>query len=208
MDFERRAAAWLESQLRSRGIPSLLDPDNAAFAVKVVAIAGPYVLGEHAPMVKEVLEAVHESMALEPVLSEVEGAPGPTEAELIKADAQLAASVIEEQTDLLNKEISAEPGKSAAEINDLKQEFEKEERELAGKLDGMARNYFDKHPDLSDDQRQDATKKFDAIKEEELGTLRGQQETRLGERTRDQQQHREDLEERRKELEGTRSDRS
>ncbi len=128
-------------------------------------------------------------------------------AEHIKADAELAAAVIEEQTIVVEQEIAKEPGKSAAEIDALYKEFEREKKELEGKIDGLAKNYFGKHPDLSDDERTKAEDRFKDIKEEELGTLRGQQEARMEELTRTQQQQREELEERRKELEGTRAGR-
>jgi hypothetical protein len=170
------------------------------------------ILGEHAEPLKGILEAAHESQALEPVLGEIEGAHGEPEDEQarvdlqakdeqarvdlqakdeqarvdlqakdeqarvdqqakdeqaridqqakdehIKADAELATAVIEVQTGILEKQIADEAGKSAGEMDALKKDFEREKQELTGKLDGMARNYFDKNPDLSDDQRRDAT---------------------------------------------------
>lgn len=128
-------------------------------------------------------------------------------AEHIKADAELAAAVIAEQAIVVEQEIAKEPGKSAAEIDALYKEFEREKKELEGKIDGLTKNYFDKHPDLSDDERAKAEGRFKDIREEELGTLRSQQEARMEELTRTQQQQREELEERRKELAGTRADR-
>jgi hypothetical protein len=250
MDFDRRAAAWLESQLRAHGpiheIAKRFDFDSASLLVKYVTVLGPAALGEHALAAKEMLETVHRAiLAVEPALSQLEDAHGEPEAEqakdeqarvdqqakdeqarvdqqakdeqakidqqakdeYLKADAELAAAVIEEQTGILKKQIADEAEKSAGEIDALKKDFEREQQELTGKLDGMARNYFDKHPGLSDDQRRDATETFKGIKEEALGELRGNQETRLGELTRAQQEQRGELEERRKELDGTRSDR-
>jgi len=228
MDFDRRAAAWLESQLRAHGpiheIAKRFDFDSASLLVKYVTVLGPAALGEHALAAKEMLETVHQAiLAVEPALSQLEDAHGEPEAEQakdeqarvdqqakdehVKADAELAAAVIEEQTGILKKQIADEAEKSAGEIDALKKDFEREQQELTGKLDGMARNYFDKHPGLSDDQRRDATETFKGIKEEALGELRGNQETRLGELTRAQQEQRGELEERRKELDGTRSDR-
>jgi hypothetical protein len=261
MDFDRRAAAWLESQLRAHGpiheIAKRFDFDSASLLVKYVTALGPAALGEHALAAKEMLETVHQAiLAVEPALSQLEDAHGEPEAEQVKdeqarvdqqvkdeqarvdqqvkdeqarvdqqakdeqarvdqqakdeqakADAELAAAVIEEQTGILEKQIADETEKSAGEIDALKKDFEREQQELTGKLDGMARNYFDKHAGLSDDQRRDATETFKEIKEEALGELRGNQETRLGELTRAQQEQRGELEERRKELDGTRSDR-
>ena len=226
MFFDKRSAAWVTAYLMADGpvhdvaqrIAQRIDPESALFVVKCVTTFGSYALGEHAPAIKEVLEAVHESQALEPVLFQEEVALGleraePVEAEQVKAeqvkaDAELAAAAIEEQTQVVEKQISDEAGKSAAEVDALKKDFEREQQELTGKLDGMARNYFDKHPDLSEDQRRDATETFKGIKEEALGDLRTQQETRLGELTRAQQEQRETLVEKRKELEDTRDGRS
>jgi hypothetical protein len=249
MDFDRRAAAWLTSYMMTneylRAAAKNVDLESVPFVTKCIVAFGPLILGEHAQPLKEILEAAHESQAVEPALSQLEDAHGEPEAEQardeqaridqqardeqarvdqqardeqarvdqqakdehVKADAELAAAVIEEQTGILEKQIADEAEKSAGEIDALKKDFEREQQELTGKLDGMAGNYFDKHPDLSDDQRRDATETFKGIKEEALGELRGNQETRLGELTRAQQEQRGELEERRKELDGTRSDR-
>jgi hypothetical protein len=128
--------------------------------------------------------------------------------EMIKADAERAAAVIEEQTAIVEQEIVDEPGKSGGEIDALNKDFERERQDREAMLDGLARNYFDKHPDLSDDKRDEAAKTFKGIKDEEMGKLRAQQETRLEELTRVQQEQREELAERLKELEGTRDERS
>jgi hypothetical protein len=249
MDFDKRAAAWLTSYIMTnkylRPAAELVDLESVPFATKCIVAFGSLILGEHAEPLKEILEALHQSQALEPVLGEMEAALAEPEArqaqdeqarvdqqakdeqarvdqqakdeqaridqqakdEHTKEDAELATAVIEAETGILHKQISAEGEKSAAETYALKKVFEREQQELTGKLDGMARNYFDKHPDLSEDQRRDATETFKGIKEEALGELRGQQETRLGELTRAQQDRYEDLEERRKQLDGTRSDR-
>jgi hypothetical protein len=242
--WDRRLAAWLKSHMMADGpvheVAKRIDPETALFVVKCITTFGSDVLGEHALAIKEILEAVHESQALEPVLFQAEVALGLNEAgpaqpeqveaeqvktaeqvkaEQIKADAELAAQVIEEQTVIVEKEISDREGKSAGEneIDALKKDFEREQQDLEGKLDEMARNYFDKYPDLSDDQRRDATDTFKGVKDEAMENLHGQQETRLEELTRAQQEQREDpenlkdledLEERLKELEGTRDERS
>ncbi len=228
MDFFKSAASRLMSHLMADGpvheVAKRFDPESALFVVKCVTTLGAWALGEHAPAIKEILEAVHESEALEPVLSQAEVALGVQAAEQveaeqvktdeqvkaaqIKADAELAATVIEQETNILEKEVSEEPAKSAGERDALKTVFEREQQELKDKLDGMARNYFEKHPDLSEDQRADARATFNGIKEEALGNLREQQQTRLEELTRAQQEQREDLEKRRRELDGTRDWRS
>jgi hypothetical protein len=65
-------------------------------------------------------------------------------------------------------------------------------------------SYFKRYPDLSEEERAEATERFKTIKDKEMGNLDRQRETRLGELTRGQEQHREELAERLEELEGTR----
>jgi len=258
MDFQHRAAAWLTSYVMTNEHlrAAAKQVESVPFVTQCIVAFGPSLLGEHAQPLTEILEAAHQSQALEPALGQLEDALGEPEAEQamdeqarvdqqardeqarvdqqardeqarvdqqardeqarvdqqakdehVKADAELAAAVIEEQTGILEQQIADEAEKSAEEIDSLKKDFEREQQELTGKLDGMASNYFDKHPDLSDDQRRDATATFNGIKEEALGELRGNQETRLGELTRTQQEQRGELEERKKELDDTRSDR-
>src|ERR1700733_11066100 len=193
MDFDRRAAAGLTSYMMPNEYlrAAAKQVESVPFVTKCIVAFGPLILGERAQPLTEILEAAHQSQAVEPALSQLEDAHGEPEAEQakdeqarvdqqakdehIKADAELAAAVIEEQTGILQKQISDEAEKSAGEIDALKQDFEREQQELTGKLDGMARNYFDKHPDLSDDQRRDATETFKGIKGEALGGLRGNQ---------------------------------
>ena len=126
-------------------------------------------------------------------------------AEYIKADAELAAEVIERETIVVEQKIAEHDGKSAGENDALSKDFAREQKELGEKLDGLAKNYFDKYPDMSEDQREEAEKTFKGIKDEAMDNLRGDQEKRLGEQARTQQQQRGELEERRKELEGTRA---
>src|ERR1700722_5750720 len=280
MDFQHRAAAWLTSYVMTNEHlrAAAKQVESVPFVTQCIVAFGPSLLGEHAQPLTEILEAAHQSQALEPALGQLEDALGEPEAEQamdeqarvdqqardeqarvdqqardeqarvdqqardeqargdqqakdeqarvdqqakdeqarvdqqakdehVRADAELAAAVIEEQTGILEQQIADEAEKSAEEIDSLKKDFEREQQALTGKLDGMASNYFDKHPDLSDDQRRDATATFNGIKEEALGELRGNQETRLGELTRTQQEQRGELEERKKELDDTRSDR-
>src|SRR5258708_7106862 len=89
MDFDRRAAAWLESQLRAHGpiheIAKRFDFDSASLLVKYVTVLGPAALGEHALAAKEMLETVHQAiLAVEPALSQLEDAHGEPEAEQAK----------------------------------------------------------------------------------------------------------------------------
>lgn len=239
MFLDKRAAAWVTAYLMADGpvheVAKRIDPESALFVVKCVTTFGSYALGEHAPAIKEILEAVHESQALEPSLFQAEVALGMFEAEqaqpeqveaeqvkaeqakteldkaaeqvkveMIKADAERAAAVIEEQTAIVEQEIVDEPGKVAGEIDVLEKEFEREKQRRETMLDEMERNYFKKHPDLSKDEREEAEKTFEGIKDKEMENLSRERETRLGELTHAQEQHREELAERLEELEDTR----
>jgi hypothetical protein len=244
MDFDhwdKRLAAWLKSHEPLREDPKGFSAHSALLAAKYVTAIASYLPGEVGLMAKELFEAIHhaengmnhpeaglsehkaeqavdEQARVDQQAKDVQAkVDEQAKAKNIKADAELAAQVIEEQTIIVEKEISDREEKSAGEIDALKKDFEREEQDLEGKLDEMARNYFDKYPDLSDDQRRDATDTFNGVKDEAMGNLHGQQETRLEELTRAQQEQREDLEnlkaledlkERLKELEGTRDERS
>lgn len=124
----------------------------------------------------------------------------------IKADAELAAA-IEEPTAGLENEMSEQQVKAAQETAALEEKFKAEQDEMAGKLDKMRDNYFEKHPDLPEDQRADAEQTFKTIKDDAIGALEAQQATRLVELQARQQDQRDDLEERRKELDRTRDQR-
>lgn len=230
MFLDKRAAAWVTAYLLADGpvheVWQRIDLESALFVVKCVTTFGSYALGEHPAAVKEILEAVHESQALEPVLFQAEVALGvkadelaraeqarvdaeakdvQAKAELVKADAELAAAVIEEQTIVVEQQIAEQPEKLAAEIAEINERYDLKEQDLEGKIDGLAQNYFDKHPDLSNEQRDEANKTFGEIKKEEMGKLLSDRNAELEAKSREQQQQREDLEERRKELEGTRA---
>lgn len=137
--------------------------------------------------------------------TELDKATEQVKAEMVKADAERAAAVIEEQTVIVEQEIVDEPGKSTAERDVIEQEFKLEKQRRETKLDDMERNYFEKHPDLSKDQREKAEETFQGIKEKEMGNLSRERETRLEELAHAQDKHREELAERLEELEGTRA---
>lgn len=233
MDLDRRAAAWLESHLRADGplhdFAKRFDFEGTSLQVKYTIAIGALLPGGFAPVAKEIFDAVHEAMlAVEPALSHLEAEPAKSAAEQAKdeveratakseraegksaqtkADAELGAAVIEEQSILLQQQISEQEATSKEEVAALKKVFEQEEQELTGKLDAMARKYFEKHPDLGADLRDEATATFNKVKDEALTGLRGGQETRMKELTGPQEKHREELEERKKELDGTRAGR-
>jgi hypothetical protein len=149
-------------------------------------------------------ENTEQVKAAEQVKAELDKAAELIKAEMIKADAERAAAVIEEQTVIVEQEIVDEPGKSTAERDALESEFDREKQRREEVLNGHERSYFEKHPELSKEQRAEATETFKTIKDKEMENLRRERETRLGELTRAQQEHREELAERLEELEGTR----
>lgn len=236
MFLDKRAAAWVTSYLLADGpvhdVAKRIDPHWALLTVKIAIVVAPYVFPDDpsvakglAEVAKELADAVHESQALEPVLFQAEVALGDdlvkaqqirleaeakdeqAKAALNKADAELAAAVIEEQTIVVEREIEAQKAQSGPSVAEINEKYDLKEQDLDGKIDALAQNYFDKHPGLSDDQRNEANKTFGAIREEEKGKLLSERQAEL-EASREQQQKREELEERRKELEGTRADRS
>jgi hypothetical protein len=126
----------------------------------------------------------------------------------ITKDAQRAAEVIEKETDEINKEIAAERAISEQEKAELEGIFAQERQDLETKLKGNEESYFQRHPELSADDRKDIEETtFKAIRAEEFGALENRQAERLVGLQGRQEAHRQDLAERRRELEGTRAER-
>lgn len=229
--WDKRLAAKLKSYepLREDGKELSAIAHGALTVVKGLSALASFLPGDVGQLAKEVFEALHH---LEPVEhtgaghGEHKAAPDKGEAEqdkteldktgldkateqvkaeMVKADAERAAAVIEEQTVIVEQEIVDEPGKSTAERDVIEQEFKLEKQRRETKLDDMERNYFEKHPDLSKDQREKAEETFQGIKEKEMGNLSRERETRLEELAHAQDKHREELAERLEELEGTRA---
>jgi hypothetical protein len=195
-------------------------PGRIFHSVKYLITLGSALFGEHAAQITEALETLERDGTLETLYRYVETRFIEPIAEQIKdkqevrANAVLAAEVIEQETIVVEQEIAELEAKSAAgiaEIAEINERYDHEEQDLNGKIDALAQNYFDKHPDLSDDDRNKANETFGAIREEEMGKLRSGREAELDAKSREQQplsKELEELEERRKELEGTRADRS
>ncbi len=125
----------------------------------------------------------------------------------IREDAQLAADVIEQETVEVNQEISLQEAFAPAAEAKLMQEFGQKLQELEEKLDKNEERYFKKNPDLSQDERGAAEERFKEIRDQEVGALKDQQAERLAEHQKAQEANREELEKRRRELEGTRAER-
>lgn len=125
-----------------------------------------------------------------------------------KADAEMAAAAIEELTVKLDNAMSEQTREAEQETATLEQEFKDEQDELAGKLDKMRDKYFENHPDLPKDQRTDAEQTFKTIKDDAVETLKAQQDSRLVELRTQQQDLRDNYEQARKELDGTRDQRA
>jgi hypothetical protein len=125
-----------------------------------------------------------------------------------KADAEMAAAAIEELTVKLANVTSEETREAEQETAALKKEFRDEQGELAGKLDKMRDKYFENHPDLDKDQRTDAEQTFKTIKDEAIEALEVQQDSRLVELQTQQQDLRDNYEQAREELDGTRDQRA
>lgn len=126
----------------------------------------------------------------------------------VKADAVLAADTIEKLTAELENTMAEERGEEKQEAAALETEFKAEHDELVGKLDKMRDKYFENHPNLDTDQRTDAEETFKTIKDDAVEALEAQQDSRLVELRTDQQQLRDNYEEARKELDGTRDQRA
>lgn len=125
-----------------------------------------------------------------------------------KADAEMAAAAIEELTVKLANVTSEETREAEQETAALKEEFKDEQGELAGKLDKMRDKYFKNHPDLDKDQRTDAEQTFKTIKDEAIEALKAQQNSRSVELHTQQQDLRDNYEQAREELDGTRDQRA
>jgi hypothetical protein len=125
----------------------------------------------------------------------------------IREDAEKAAATIEDLTVQLEEAISDQNKEAPQEIDELKVLFEEEQKSLQAKLEKTKDNYFEKYPDLTNDQREEAKATFKDIEDSALGALKEQQSTRMGELQMQQQDLSAYYEARRKELEGTRDER-
>ncbi|BBX44376.1 hypothetical protein GCM10009641_83660 [Mycobacterium cookii] len=127
--------------------------------------------------------------------------------EPIKTDAELAANAIEKATDEINQEMTLQDAFAPAAEAKLKQNFAEDRQKLESKLDKNEEKYFEKHPDLSPEEKDAAEKKFDKIRDDAVQKLEDQQAKTLAEREARQQAELEDLEQKRRELEDTRAER-
>jgi hypothetical protein len=125
----------------------------------------------------------------------------------LQSDAEMATAAIEELTVKLEHAISEQTKEAEQENAALSQEFKDEQDELAGKLDKMRDKYFQNHPDLPADQRTDAEDTFKTIKDEAIGALKTQQDSRLVELQAQQQDLSDNYERAQKELDETRDER-
>jgi hypothetical protein len=125
-----------------------------------------------------------------------------------KADAVQAAAAIEELTVKLDNVTTEQTREAEQEVAALEKEFKDEQDELVGKLHKMQDKYFENHPDLDQDQRTDAEQTFKTIEDEAIETLRVQQDSRSVELQTQQQDLRDNYEQARKELDGTRDQRT
>jgi hypothetical protein len=126
----------------------------------------------------------------------------------IRADAEKAAEAIEELSGKLEEVTEQEPRESGQEIADLQREFEAEQQRTLDKLDKMENSYFEKYPDLDENQRGDAAERFEEIRKNEMESLGERQDAELEQLRTLQQGQRDDLAEARKEIDGTRDERS
>jgi hypothetical protein len=157
----------------------------------------------------EFLEAdIRSSKLLETEIREAEALEAETLEAGIRADAEKAAAAIEELSGKLEEVTQQEPRESEQEIADLMQQFEAERQERIDKIDQMENAYFEKYPDLDENQRGDAEERFEEIRKGEMESLGEQQEARLEQLMTDQQEQRDNFAEARKELEETRDERS
>jgi hypothetical protein len=157
----------------------------------------------------DILEAdILASEILETQIREAEALEAETLEAGIRADAEKAAETIGELTGKLEEVMEQEPRESEQEIADLKREFEAEQQQLMEKIDRMEDAYFEKHPDLDENQRADAEGKFEEIRNEEMESLGARQDSTLEQLMTLQQEQRDDFAEKRKELDGTRDERS
>lgn len=157
----------------------------------------------------DILEAdILASEILETQIREAEALEAETLEAGIRADAEKAAETIEELTVELAEATEQEPRESEQEIAGLKREFEAEQQQLIEKIDKMEDAYFEKHPDLDENQRADAEGKFEEVRNEEMESLGDRQDAALEQLMILQQEQRDDFAEKRKELDGTRDERS
>ncbi len=157
----------------------------------------------------DILEAdILASEILETQIREAEVLEAETLEAGIRADAERAAEAIEELTGKLEEAMEQEPRESEQEIAGLKREFEAEQQQLMDKIDKMEDAYFEKHPDLDENQRADAEGKFEEIRSAEMESLGDRQDARLEQLVILQQEQGDDFAEKRKELDGTRDERS
>jgi hypothetical protein len=124
-----------------------------------------------------------------------------------RLDAELATAAIEELTVKLENAISEQAKEAEQETAALRKEFKDEQDELVGKLDKMRDKYFKNHPDLPADQRTDAEETFKTIKDEAIGELKTQQDSRLVELQGQQQDLSDNYAQAKKESDETRDER-
>lgn len=157
----------------------------------------------------EILKAdILASEILESEIREAETLEAETLQAGIRADAEKAAAAIEDLSDKLEEVTEQEPRESEQEIADLRREFEAEQQRVMDKIDKMENAYFEKYPDLDENQREDAAERFGEIRSGELESLGERQDARLDQLMTLQQEQRDNFAEARKEIDGTRDERS
>ena len=227
MDFSRRAAALVTSYVMTHPfikdaanrLDKYVDPDTAKFIVQVALIAVPELIGDENHEIAAIIQSIDPVLdrttdtAIEATwgiaLAVEETSPeDQARAEAIREDAAKAANAIEEYAVELEIEQSEEPDLVQEETSLLEKEFAEERKELTDKLDELEELYFENHPDLDDTQRAGAEERFDDIRKEEIAALETRQEDRSAELELFQQQRAEELQQRQREVEDTRDERS
>ena len=125
----------------------------------------------------------------------------------VKEDAEKAAASLEDLDITLANEIERHATEAPQETDQLLAKFGQEKTELVDKLNTIEEKYFDRHPDLTEDQRVDATERFKAVKGEALGSLEAQQQVQLLELEHSQDEASRKLAEAKDEVEQTRDER-
>jgi hypothetical protein len=135
--------------------------------------------------------------------------PKPAPGEPAKTDPEAKAGPEVGANEQKNEQKTAEaPKVSEQETDALKAQFVSEQKALVGKLDAMRDKYFENHPNLPGDQRDDAAATFKTIKDDAVQALTTQQDTRLLEHETRQQESRDNSEQKRKELDEIRDARA
>jgi hypothetical protein len=197
MDIYTRAAAWataaiMENELINGTVGFLgkyVDAEDVKFLANLASLVESSAIEYIDPGLKGAFDDVvvgdlTESLieyAMELGAEFTGGQPG-QEASLdaeIKADAEQAVATIEELSDRLGEVVEQEPRESEREITDLQREFEAEQQHVMDKIDKMENAYFEKYPDLDENQRGDAAERFEEIRSGELESLGERQDARL-----------------------------